>query len=183
MPDQADGLLSSWLRKKRFEAVRPCLQGKILDVGCGVGALSELVSQDLYFGVDIDEESLKTARIKYPQYRFEKKYPENLQFDTAVLVAIIEHIKTKHSFLERLVSMLAPNGRIVMTTPHPSTEKVYSLGAKIGLFSSAANQEHDQLLDYNSIEKILSQTQTSLFISEYRRFLFGANQLFILMRK
>ena len=179
MPDQADGLLSSWLRKKRFEAVRPYLKGKILDVGCGVGALSELVSPNLYFGVDIDEESLKTAHKKYPQYQFGREYPENIRFDTAVLVAVIEHIKTKHSFLERLVSMLSKNGQIVITTPHPSTEKVYSLGSKIGLFSSAANEEHDQLLDYDDLEKILAQT--GLFISKYRRFLFGANQLFVLM--
>ena len=131
--------------------------------------------------MDIDKESLETARSKYPQYRFDKEYPENLQFDTAVLIAIIEHIKTKHLFLKQLESMLTPNGRIVITTPHPSTEKMYSLGAKIGLFSSAANDEHDQLLNYDSLEKIVAQT--GLFISEYRRFLFGANQLFILMRK
>jgi 2-polyprenyl-3-methyl-5-hydroxy-6-metoxy-1,4-benzoquinol methylase len=179
MPDQADGLLSSWLRKKRFEVVLPYLHGKILDIGCGVGALSEFISTDLYFGVDIDDESLETARNKYPENRFEKKYPENLQFDTIVLVAVIEHIKTKHSFLEDLKSMLAPNGRIVLTTPHPSAEKVHSLGSKIGLFSSAANQEHDQLLNYDSIEKIV--TQTGLIISKYKRFLFGANQLFVLM--
>jgi 2-polyprenyl-3-methyl-5-hydroxy-6-metoxy-1,4-benzoquinol methylase len=178
MPDQADGLLSLWLRKKRFEIVRPYLQGKILDVGCGIGALSELVSPDSYFGIDIDEESLKTARKKYPQYRFMKEYPENTQFDTAVLVAVIEHIRNKHAFFKRLKSLLGPNGQIVVTTPHPSTEKVYSIGSKIGLFSSAANQEHDQLIDYNSLEKIISKT--GLFISEYRRFLFGANQLFIL---
>lgn len=178
MPDQANGLLSSWLRKKRFEAVRPYLKGKILDVGCGVGALSELVSPDLYFGVDIDKESLQTARMKYPQYRFENEYPKNIQFDTAVLIAIIEHIKTKHFFLKHLVSMLAPKGRIVMTTPHPSTEKIYSLGAKIGLFSSAANEQHDQLLDYENLQKIVAHT--GLIISEYKRFLFGANQLFVL---
>lgn len=179
MSNQADGLLSLWLRKKRFEIVRPYLQGEILDVGCGVGVLSELVSPDLYFGVDIDEESLKTARKKYPQYRFEKEYPEKLKFDTVVLVAVIEHIKNKHHFLELMVSMLASNGRIVITTPHPSVEKVHSMGSKVGLFSSAANQEHDQLLDYDGLEKLVAQTK--LFISEYRRFLFGANQLFILM--
>lgn len=178
MPDQANGLLSSWLRKKRFEAVRPYLHGKILDVGCGVGALSELVPPDSYFGVDIDEESLQIARKKYTRYRFEKDYPENLQFDTIVLIAIIEHIKTKHDFLKHLLSMLTKNGRIVITTPHPSTEIVYSLGSKIGLFSPEANEEHDQLIDCNSLKKII--TQTGIIISEYKRFLFGANQLFIL---
>ncbi len=179
MPDQADGLLSSWLRRKRIKMVRPYLQGRILDVGCGVGALSELTSPDLYFGVDIDEESLQIARKKYPRYRFEKDYQENLRFDTIVLLAVIEHIKVKQVFLERLESMLAANGRIIVTTPHPSVRRVHSLGSKIGLFSATANQEHDQLLDYDCVEKLVAQT--GLIISQYKRFLFGANQLFVLI--
>lgn len=181
MADQADGLLSSWLRRKRIEMVRPYLQGRILDVGCGVGALSELTSPDLYFGVDIDEESLQIARKKYPQNRFEKDYPENDQFDTIVLLAVIEHIKNKQHFLECLESKLTQNGRIVLTTPHPSVRRVHSLGSKIGLFSATANQEHDQLLDYDCVEKLVAQT--GLIISQYKRFLFGANQLFVLMSK
>jgi hypothetical protein len=70
---------------------------------------------------------------------------------------------------------------LVGPTPHPSVEKLHSLGSKIGLFSAAANQQHDQFLDYDCLEKLVAQT--GLVISKYKRFLLGANQLFVLVRK
>ena len=41
MTDQAaEGLLSPMLRNRRIQAVKPFLRGRVLDVGCGNGALT-----------------------------------------------------------------------------------------------------------------------------------------------
>jgi 2-polyprenyl-3-methyl-5-hydroxy-6-metoxy-1,4-benzoquinol methylase len=129
-------------------------------------------------GIDIDEESLQVACVCYPEFRFEKKHPRNEQFDTIVLLAVIEHIKDPESLLTQLQKMLRPNGRIVVTTPHPSFRWLHWIGSRIGLFSLNASAEHEQLIDYN-LMKMLA-LKAGLVVSSHKRFLLGANQLFLL---
>lgn len=181
MPDQVEGLLSPWLREQRIKIVRPYVRGKVLDYGCGVGKIAEICSPDTYLGVDIDDASLKIAGEKYPGFRFEKKSPQNEEFDTILLLAVIEHISDPGPFLKQLKMMLRPNGRIVLTTPHPSARWIHSLGALMGLFSGYANEEHEDLMDYYCIERCSSDV--GLIILNYKRFLLGANQLFVMGRK
>lgn len=178
MADQADGLLSPWLRRKRIAAVRPYLQGRVLDYGCGIGILTELCCPDLYLGIDRDIESLEIARNKFPDFRFVQDIPENEKFETIVLLAVIEHIAEPEQFFTRLRLMLALQGQIVLTTPAPFIEQIHFFGAKLGLFSREANEEHEQLFDYASMARIAART--GFVIHNYKRFLFGANQLFIL---
>ena len=62
MADQGnEGLLSPWLWRKRVAAAFPHLRGKVLDIGCGSGALAEHVTAESYTGVDIDRDSLAIA--------------------------------------------------------------------------------------------------------------------------
>lgn len=171
-------MLSPWLRKQRIKTASPFIQGKVLDYGCGVGALLEICRPGYYLGIDIDEESLDIARKKYPALRFEKNFPMYDCFDTIVLLAVIEHIKNPEAFLRKIKHILMPNGRIVITTPHPLIGKLYSLGAKIDLFSMKASKEHEQLINHQNMHRIA--TQSGFVIHKYKRFLLGLNQLFIL---
>lgn len=180
MADQADGLLSPWLRRKRIEAARPYLQGRILDYGCGIGMLSELCRPDLYLGVDRDIESLEIARSQFPNFRFVQDIPENETFDTIVLLAVIEHIAEPEHFFTRLRLMLTPQGQVVLTTPAPFIEQIHFFGANLRLFSREANAEHEYLFDYLSLKRIVARA--GFVIHGYKCFLFGANQLFILKR-
>lgn len=181
MTVQTDGLLSPWLSKQRIKIVRPYMKGRVLDYGCGAGALAEISDPDIYLGVDIDEESLKNARKRYLTFRFEKEIPKNEKFDTILLLAVIEHIKDPETFLKEVKQVLMPGGQIILTTPHPLMEKIHFWGSKIRLFSAYANEEHKGLLDYEGLKK--KATRAGLIIYDYKRFLLGANQLFILTRQ
>jgi 2-polyprenyl-3-methyl-5-hydroxy-6-metoxy-1,4-benzoquinol methylase len=181
MADQANGLLSSWLRKQRIKIATPYIEGKVLDYGCGVGILSEECLPQNYFGVDIDRESLSIARQKYPAYLFATEIPEKVQFDTIILLAVIEHIKAPERFLAGMKDNLNKKGRIILTTPHPRTDKIYYIGSRLGVFSSQADEEHEKLIDYEMMHIISSNA--GFEISIYRRFLLGANQLFVLSSK
>lgn len=176
MADQADGLLSPWLRKQRINIVCPYLRGMVLDFGCGIGMLAEKCQPNNYFGIDFDDESLAIARRKFKAYRFAGQYPEGEQYDTIVLLAVIEHIKDPVQLLKELKNRLKKDGRIVLTTPHTFVEKIHVFGAEIGLFSKHASEEHDSLIDYNRMQEIA--TGAGLVIFKYKRFLFGANQFF-----
>ena len=70
------------------------------------------------------------------------------------------------------------NSRIIVTTPHPSGRSVHEFGAKIGLFSSHAAEEHHALLNREALAKIAPPGWT---MRNYRRFLGGFNQIAVYM--
>ncbi len=179
MADQgSEGLLSPWLREKRFAAAGPYLQGQVLDFGCGSGSLAELVSSDRYLGVDMDEPSLHQARLQFPQHRFISELPQlDEQFDSIVSLAVIEHVSDSVGFLRTLAAHLndTEGACLIVTTPHPAIDWVHGLGAAAGLFSKHANEEHEDLLDRAKLE--MGGAKAGLKLISYRRFLFGANQI------
>ncbi|MGO8755761.1 MAG: class I SAM-dependent methyltransferase [Gallionellaceae bacterium] len=179
MADQgSEGLLSPWLREKRFEVARPYLHARVLDFGCGSGALAGLVSSDHYLGVDKDEASLQQARLRFPQHRFVSALPNATdKFDTIVSLAVIEHVSDPAQFLRTLAAYLddTPTSCLVITTPHPAVDWIHDAGAAIGLFSRHASEEHEDLLDRTKLE--MAGNQADLKLMSYHRFLFGANQI------
>ena len=94
MADQISGILSPFLRAQRIKAAKPYINGRTLDYGCGIGVLSEIVYNQNYTGVDIDPESIKVARKRYPCQRF-FTLDEFLQiaefYDSIVCLAVIVH--------------------------------------------------------------------------------------------
>ena len=80
--------------------------------------------------------------------------------------------------LKQMGVLLNPNGWIVITTPHPLADIIHYLGARVGLFSTIANEQHEKLIDLSRMSYIAAQANFS--ISKYERFLLGVNQLFIL---
>ncbi|MBE0659205.1 MAG: methyltransferase domain-containing protein [Bryobacteraceae bacterium] len=180
MADQSNqGLLSSFLRQRRFNAVRRHLRGQVLDYGCASGSLAAMVDAGNYLGVDIDAGTIESARRRFPRHQFLLGgIDDGRRFDTVVLLALIEHVKQPATFLAGLAQRLAPGGRIVMTTPHPAFRRVHDWGARIGLFSAAAAEEHESFLGLKEVQAIAAEAEIRLV--DYRRFLFGANQLFVL---
>ena len=179
MADQGtEGLLSPFLRRQRFRAAMPFLKGRVLDVGCGTGALAFHLQPDSYFGIEIDDSILEQAKNQHPGYKFGKDFSEvEGTFDTIVSLAVIEHLSDPVAFLSQLKELLSndSSSRIVITTPHPSIDWVHDRGAVIGLFSKHANEEHEELLDRSRLSGIGSEA--GLQLQEYRRFLLSANQI------
>jgi 2-polyprenyl-3-methyl-5-hydroxy-6-metoxy-1,4-benzoquinol methylase len=178
MADQGtEGLLSPFLRKQRFKAAKPYLNGRILDVGCGSGALAELVDPAWYVGIEVDETSVNKAKQIYPHHFFQNSLPPvEEKFNTVVSLAVIEHVPDPAAFLSSLSQYLeSSKARIIITTPHPSVDWIHDMGASIGLFSKHANEEHEDLLNEEKLRAV--GLVAGLKLESYSRFLFGANQL------
>jgi 2-polyprenyl-3-methyl-5-hydroxy-6-metoxy-1,4-benzoquinol methylase len=177
--DQAtEGLLSPALQTARVLAARSYLKGAVLDVGCGSGALAKLVAASPYVGVDVDSDVLDIARKAYPAHRFERDLPDrSSKFDTVVSLAVIEHVHEPATLLHEMSGRLRchPDARLVLSTPHPRAEWIHGLGAKAGLFSKAASEEHETLFDEAALRRLGKNAGLDLVM--YRRFLFGVNQL------
>ncbi len=182
MSDQSrQGLLSSFLQRQRINTVKKFISGDVLDFGCGNGQLVENISAKSYIGFDQDDDVVKIAREDHPGWDFTAQLPVDRSFDTIVMLAVIEHIHKPETILTILGSMIKEKGRIIITTPHPSFNTFYKLGARIGLFSRSACDEHEKLIVFSSLSEI--SDKSGLKINYYRRFLAGANQLFILSKK
>ena len=185
MVDQSsEGVLSPFLRRKRISMVCPFLHGRILDVGCGSGALASIVPAGSYLGIDVDEESLSNARQLHPEHRFQTKLPfDDSDFNTVVSLAVIEHVPQPTDFLAELVAHLAPStdARIVLTTPHPAVAWAHSVGARLGLFSLHASKQHKHFLGRSRLELLAKACNLQLVL--YRQFLWGANQIAVFKRK
>lgn len=178
MANQVEGgLLSPWLQSKRINIVLPFLEGKILDFGCGNGALANNISRENYYGYDVDEASIKAAKEKNNEHFFSKDLPTQ-KFDRVVMLAVIEHVSEPKDLIRQLSTLLVKGGKIVMTTPHPHFDWIHEIGAKVGLFSHDASEEHEKLLSKKDIIKIAEEL--NLKFNSGKRFLFGANQVFVL---
>ncbi|HUK67283.1 MAG TPA: class I SAM-dependent methyltransferase [Streptosporangiaceae bacterium] len=150
---------------------------RVLDFRCGVGTMAEVCGPAGYVGFDIDPRKIEMARREWPRHRFERVLPEGERFDTVAALAFIEHVRDPATYLQRFAGLLNEGGRIVLTTPHPSLVCVHTSGARIGLFSHAAHDEHENLIDAPRMRELLAGAGLRLAVC--RRFLLGANQLFV----
>ena len=179
MGDQISGLLSPFLflPTQRMNGVKHHLHGQVLDFGCGIGALCRHIPADKYTGVDLDWESVDIVRRLNPSYRFftVADFSATGPYDTIVSLAVIEHVESPADFLSNLKSMLAPGGKIVISTPNPALDWAHYLGASVCLFSRKGHEEHKSLLNRRRIAEFASEVGLRLIL--YRRFLFAANQL------
>ncbi len=184
MADQASGIFSPFLRRRRIAAALPFLKGRVLDYGCGIGALTEYFSPENYIGIDDDKASLSIAKKTHPAYVF--LYTDELcmiegVFDSIALLAVIEHVHDAEILLRLLGSLLEQNGSIVLTTPLPMAGLLHRFGACIGLFSKEAHNDHKAFYGH---KEIAAMAQSAGFgIAVEKRFLFGMNQLCILKKK
>ena len=186
MADQLTGLLSPFLRSRRITAVKPFLgQGDLLDIGCGTGELAHHIDSRRYVGVDWDAESIGIARKSFPTHRFLtlaefNSLPNERNFDAIVGLAVIEHVDDPQQWLDWLRTLLKPDGRIVLTTPHPSVRGIHEFGAQLGLFSQEGAKEHRELIDRRRMIEVAAAA--GFQVRHFKRFLSGCNQLFVLQR-
>jgi len=109
-----------------YAIVRPYLQGKVLEIGCGFGRGLEMILEvcDDYNAIDKNDQLIQYLSSKYPQCTFKKAFipPISLfeegTFDTIISFQVIEHIKNDQLFVEEIHRLLKPNGKAIITTPN-----------------------------------------------------------------
>jgi 2-polyprenyl-3-methyl-5-hydroxy-6-metoxy-1,4-benzoquinol methylase len=179
MPDKVTGLLSPFLRERRIRAALPHISGRVLDYGCGIGMLADRATYSSYTGVDADAESLTIARRHRPALRFLSiaEIPDEM-FDTITMLAVIEYVVDRSATLAALRRRLAPDGRIVMTTPTPKIGGLRQALAAFGLVSGDIREAEESLPDERTLRR--DAAAAGLAVAHYERFLLGANQLLVL---
>ena len=115
------------------DVLRPFVGDRVLEIGAGIGNLSnQFIPRDLYVASDINPHYLHYLR----SYSHGKPYlhvlkvdagsPDDFadlqgQFDTVLMINVLEHVPDERVTLENVLSALAPGGRAVILVPaHPS---------------------------------------------------------------
>lgn len=109
----------------------------ILDIGCGVGALSFYFARHgakAVAGLDVSSRAIDIAQVAQAELRLPNLFFKRGElvasmyaFDTIFCSEVIEHIKDDETFLDILWSNLKPGGVLILTTP-TKENVLYSLG-------------------------------------------------------
>ncbi|HUB76255.1 MAG TPA: class I SAM-dependent methyltransferase [Solirubrobacteraceae bacterium] len=114
---------------ERFEPRRDFLLAqlregeRILDLGCGLGDFSGLLAQRGFevVGADVSQEALRRARARFPAVEFALSGAElpfaDGEFDAVWLSEVLEHVQDGLGLLAEVRRTLAPDGRLLLTTP------------------------------------------------------------------
>jgi len=126
---EADGF-NEWM----FEAIRPYIKGKTLEIGSGIGNISSLFvnhQMPLYLSdhtdkyiVRLERRFVSTENIKgifsidLTDKRFDTTHAAITgTFDTVFALNVIEHIEDDRLAVENCRKLLAPGGRLVLLVP------------------------------------------------------------------
>ncbi|MGI4728330.1 MAG: class I SAM-dependent methyltransferase [Janthinobacterium lividum] len=148
-------------------------QQKILDLGCGNGALAiKLINSgfDVY-GTDASEEGIKLAKKNYPNRFYLQdlstgKLPAELAdtaFNTIISTEVIEHLYDPKAFIQFCKEVLSKSSykQLIISTPYNG----YLKNLTIALFNKY-NAHHSPLWSGGHIKFWSYKTIKSLLISE-----------------
>lgn len=118
--------LNYWI----YSQIKPYINGKILEIGSGIGNISRHFvenGEEIYLS-DIRDQYLKSLKSKYPNNEvikidlvdseFDSKHSKLFEtFDLVFALNVIEHIKDDRKALINLTKLLKPNGFIYILVP------------------------------------------------------------------
>jgi ubiquinone/menaquinone biosynthesis C-methylase UbiE len=114
-------------RRNRVLELLPEKLGRVLDVGCGPGIMTEAVLErgGVFDGLDLSPEMVREATEKFghlPQVHFGVGNIEAIDaadntYDQLICMAVIEYLKTPDRALAEIARVLKPGGIAVITNP------------------------------------------------------------------
>jgi SAM-dependent methyltransferase len=130
-----------------------------------VSALQRRFSKYRFYCRDVDNEPLSLG---------------DQEFDTVMVVAVIEHLAHPERVLQEARSYLRPRGLLIITTPTPIGHVIHRVGARLGLFSLESAKDHKMMYDFDALSLLLKRS--GFQVVKYEKFELGANQLFVCMK-
>lgn len=141
----------------------------ICDIGCGNGAMLKKINSlgnFRLYGIEVDREGSRIASNQCPEARIlnistEDDPPAELaNIDLAISTEVIEHLFRPASLLEFAHKILAPSGRIIISTPYHGYIKNLTISLANGWdkhFSVSWTGGHIKFFSRTTLEDMLSQ--------------------------
>jgi 2-polyprenyl-3-methyl-5-hydroxy-6-metoxy-1,4-benzoquinol methylase len=157
---------------------------RVLDVGCGDGALFRVLRGRITGGVGIDPD-LAGAQAADGVELVRGRFPEDLHvagtFDAITMLAVFEHLEDDAQLraARACAALLRPGGALVMTVPEPVVDRIVHALARVGLVAGMALHEHHGFDARRTPDRFAG---TALRLEHHERFELGVNNLFVFRR-
>lgn len=173
-----DRLLEYWRFTKAKEHIPKDVS--LLDIGTGDGAFLRFLNGHIRSGVGIDP--LITNIIDFDNYytllpgAFPQEFRTDERFDIITLLAVIEHIPETelHQVAAACYNYLIPNGRVIITAPHPFADKILNTLKFFRVVQGLSLEEH-----YGFNPERLPDIFNQWKLNKKARWELGLNYLFI----
>lgn len=165
-------LIAKKVAYRRIGIALPYLRGRVLDIGCGKGRLSEMLYGPYsYMGVDLNNgaqrDDIHVIDIEDPEKR--EHLPR--EFDSIVMLAVLEHLRNPADVVSWCSHRLANSGQLVMTTPtwfgNLLLDRIFRL----------KHLGHLHIFNKGSLYDVVQSA--GLHVSMYTTFEVGANQVIV----
>ncbi len=168
--DSVLGCAHSYIAPKLLELLGTTRRLRVLDLGCGNGSLSHLISTRGHqvVGIDHSESGIALARGHFPDCQFLQASLYDLpldrlegSFDVVMAVEVIEHLLYPRELVRAAEKMLRPGGRLIISTPYHGYFKYLALAA-----SGKMDRHMTALWDGGHVKFFSPKTLTALLRSE-----------------
>lgn len=171
--------LGKRLRKWRTAAVLPHLTGKLLDIGCGHNDLVKAyggngTGVDVYPWEGCDVVVEDTAKLPF----------QAGEYQTATIIAALNHIPNRGDVLKEANRVLAPGGKMIITMLSPGISKVWHF-----LRRPWDEDQHERGMKEGEVWGITPAGVRKLLndagfdVTKEKRFMLGLNRVFVATKR
>jgi 2-polyprenyl-3-methyl-5-hydroxy-6-metoxy-1,4-benzoquinol methylase len=176
----ADRMLQRWRIRKALPWIRP--GSLVLDVGCADGALVRLAGPRIESAVGIDPTATDDSdgRLESRTGTFPDAVRSDETFDAIVMLAVVEHVPADElsTWASACVRLLRPDGRLVITVPSPTVDRLLHWGMRLHLLAGMDAHHHHGFRP-DDVPMIFG---ADLTLVHRGRFQLGLNNLFVFRR-
>lgn len=134
----------------------------IADIGCGIGALFDVIGRSRVVGVDYFDDGLTHTRKRYPDVPLYCAQAESLPFadgslDAITLQHVVEHLDRYDLAIKEWYRALKPGGKLILLTPNAlfCDPTVYQDASHVHIFD---HQDMRRTIQQNGFEVVELRT-------------------------
>jgi SAM-dependent methyltransferase len=132
---------------------------RVLEIGCGLGDLLAALPAERVAGIDVSPRMIHHARERHPQLELavadvERDVLPKGPFDAVILSDAIGHLDDIQRALERVQSVLAPGGRVIVTYYNFVWEPILHLAELLGRKARWPDQNWLSMTDVENLLRL-----------------------------
>lgn len=156
-----------YVKRQLDQVLAPLPRGsRILDVGCGNGALLATYRDRGWslVGLEHSKSGIAVGREAYPEIEFHQadatdRFPDMGQFDCIISAEVVEHVYDPQGFARNCYSALRPGGLIALSTPYHGYLKWLAIALLNGMdrhHTSLWTGGHIKFWSYRTLGELLA---------------------------